>query len=100
MRTPLLYRVLSLLAISSRDLGVFCSYSLYRVFGTAVLVLSAFPPLTRYNIFLGITYVSGMFSSLILHYGLEYSYTLIFDMATGNLNGFTVECEYNVDWSG
>ena len=47
-----------------------------------------------------LAYVSGMFSSLILHYGLEYSYTLIFDMATGNLNGFTVECEYNVDWSG
>ena len=41
-----------------------------------------------------------MFSSLILHYGLEYSYTQIFDMATDNLNGFTVECEYNVDWSG
>lgn len=47
-----------------------------------------------------ITYVSGMFNSLILHYGLEYSYTLTFDMTTGNLNGFTVECEYNVDWSG
>ena len=47
-----------------------------------------------------LAYVSGMFSSLILHYGLEYSYTQIFDMATGNLNGFTVECEYNVDWSG
>ena len=47
-----------------------------------------------------LAYVNGMFSSLILHYGLEYSYTQIFDMATGNLNGFTVECEYNVDWSG
>uniref|UniRef100_UPI002674F9D9 hypothetical protein n=1 Tax=uncultured Bacteroides sp. TaxID=162156 RepID=UPI002674F9D9 len=47
-----------------------------------------------------LTYVSGMFSSLILHYGLEYSYTLTFDMTTDNLNGFTVECEYNVDWSG
>ena len=34
-----------------------------------------------------------------LHYGLEYSYTLTFDMATGNLNGFTVECEYDVDWN-
>ena len=47
-----------------------------------------------------LAYVSGMFSSLILHYGLEYSYTLTFDMTTDNLNGFTVECEYNVDWSG
>ena len=52
----------------------------------------------RYSLAL-LAYVSGMFSSLILHYGLEYSYTQIFDMATGNLNGFTVECEYNVDWS-
>ena len=34
-----------------------------------------------------------------LHYGLEYSYTLTFDMATGNLNGFTVECKYDVDWN-
>ena len=34
-----------------------------------------------------------------LHYGLEYSYTLTFDMATGNLNGFTVEREYDVDWN-
>ncbi len=34
---------------------MFCSYSLYRVFGTVVLVLSDFPLLTRYNIFLGIT---------------------------------------------
>lgn len=47
-----------------------------------------------------LAYVNGMFSSLILHYGLEYSYTLTFDMTTDNLNGFTVECEYNVDWSG
>ncbi len=34
-----------------------------------------------------------------LKYGLEYSYTLTFDMATGNLNGFTVECKYDVDWN-
>lgn len=34
-----------------------------------------------------------------LTYGLEYSYTLTFDMATGNLNGFTVECKYDVDWN-
>jgi len=52
----------------------------------------------RYSLAL-LAYVSGMFSSLILHYGLEYSYTLTFDMTTDNLNGFTVECEYNVDWS-
>ena len=53
----------------------------------------------RYSLAL-LAYVSGMFSSQILHYGLEYSYTLTFDMTTDNLNGFTVECEYNVDWSG
>ncbi len=34
-----------------------------------------------------------------LKYGLEYSYTLTFDMASGNLNGFTVECKYDVDWN-
>lgn len=34
-----------------------------------------------------------------LHYGLEYKYDLTFDMATGNLNGFTVERTYDVDWN-
>ena len=32
-----------------------------------------------------------------LHYGLEYKYDLNFDMATGNLRGFTVERTYDVD---
>ena len=34
-----------------------------------------------------------------LHYGLEYKYDLIFDMTSGDLNGFTVECVYDVDWN-
>lgn len=34
-----------------------------------------------------------------LHYGLEYKYDLTFDMATGYLNGFTVERTYDVDWN-
>jgi len=35
-----------------------------------------------------------------LHYGLEYKYSLNFDSSTGNLNGFTVERVYDVDWDG
>jgi len=88
VRTPLLYRVLSLLAISSRDLGVFCSYSLYRVFGTAVLVLSAFPPLTRYNIFLGITTITKapkVQEIAVLFSGSYLSYN-------GRETGLTVPC--------
>ena len=38
-------------------------------------------------------------NGVVEHYGLEYSYALTFDMATGNLNGFTVECKYDVDWN-
>ena len=57
MRTSLLYRVLPLPAMSGRGFGLFCAHVLYRVFATAALALSAFPLLTRYNIFLGITYV-------------------------------------------
>ncbi|MDE7245085.1 MAG: hypothetical protein K2O18_14090 [Oscillospiraceae bacterium] len=34
-----------------------------------------------------------------LHYGLEYKYDLIFDMSTGDLNGFTVERVCDVDWN-
>lgn len=35
-----------------------------------------------------------------LHYGSEYKYDLLFDMATGYLNGFNVERTYDVDWNG
>ena len=35
-----------------------------------------------------------------LKYGLEYKYTLTFDIATGALNGITVERTYDVDWNG
>ena len=35
-----------------------------------------------------------------LHYGLEYKYDLNFDISTGALTGFTVECVYDVDWNG
>lgn len=35
-----------------------------------------------------------------LHYGLDYKYSLNFDLSTGGLNGFTVERTYDVDWNG
>lgn len=35
-----------------------------------------------------------------LKYGLLYKYDLNFDMASGQLNHFTVERKYDVDWSG
>lgn len=35
-----------------------------------------------------------------LKYGLEYKYDLNFDMASGQLTQFTVECKYDVDWTG
>lgn len=35
-----------------------------------------------------------------LHYGLKYKYDLDFDMSTGYLNKFAVECVYDVDWNG
>ncbi len=35
-----------------------------------------------------------------LKYGLEYKYDLNFDMTSGQLTRFTVEREYDVDWSG
>ena len=34
-----------------------------------------------------------------LKYGLEYSYSLNFDMSTGRLTQFTVERKYDVDWT-
>ena len=35
-----------------------------------------------------------------LHYGLDYKYDLNFDMATGQMSGFTVTRVYDVDWNG
>ena len=35
-----------------------------------------------------------------LKYGLEYKYDLNFDMTSGQMTKFTVEREYDVDWSG
>lgn len=35
-----------------------------------------------------------------LHYGLDYRYDLNFDSSTGQLTQFTVEREYDVDWTG
>lgn len=35
-----------------------------------------------------------------LHYGLEYQYSLHFDSSTGRLTQFTIEREYDVDWTG
>lgn len=35
-----------------------------------------------------------------LKYGLQYKYDLNFDMASGQLTQFTVECKYDVDWTG
>ena len=34
-----------------------------------------------------------------LKYGLEYKYDLNFDISTGYLSGFAVECKYDVDWN-
>lgn len=34
-----------------------------------------------------------------LHYGLEYKYSLNFDISSGNLSGFSVERTYDVDWN-
>ncbi len=35
-----------------------------------------------------------------LKYGLDYKYDLNFDMSTGRMTQFTVECKYDVDWTG
>ncbi len=35
-----------------------------------------------------------------LKYGLEYKYDLNFDMTSWHMTKFTVEREYDVDWSG
>lgn len=35
-----------------------------------------------------------------LHYGLDYKYDLNFDMSTGKMTQFSVEREYDVDWTG
>ena len=35
-----------------------------------------------------------------LKYGLEYKYDLNFDMTSGQMTKFSVEREYDVDWSG
>lgn len=35
-----------------------------------------------------------------LCYGLEYKYDLDFDISTGYLNKFAIECKYDVDWNG
>lgn len=35
-----------------------------------------------------------------LKYGLDYSYDLNFDMTSGQLTKFAVECKYDVDWTG
>ncbi len=35
-----------------------------------------------------------------LHYGLDYKYDLNFDMATGQMSGFTGTRVYDVDWNG
>ncbi len=34
-----------------------------------------------------------------LNYGTDYKYLLTFDIATGDLTGFTVERKYDVDWT-
>lgn len=35
-----------------------------------------------------------------LKYGLQYKYDLNFDMTSGKMTQFTVECKYDVDWTG
>ena len=34
-----------------------------------------------------------------LNYGLDYKYLLTFDISSGNMTGFTVERNYDVDWT-